>query len=207
MRSRAIAVAATALLSLTVSGCSPDDAAPAPNEPATPSSESTAPTESTETPSPSQTGVPPAAGQALDLEGSFTFRLPEGGDEWHERGTGSMTIVAGHPVPEGSFDISASEISITVTELDSLAEASLKTRVRQAELTPGRFDPLPTRSPNRVVNGREGWVLESAGKESTFYEFGTSNGGLTATITFQYPTSYAPGREWVEAVLASIEWK
>lgn len=209
MRSRAIALLVAALLPLAVSGCSPeDDPEPSPSEPAASASETPAAPEATESgsPSESETGVPPAAGQALELEGSLSFRLPEG-DEWYHTGDGSSILFASYPVDDGSFDIEGSEIETSNTELDPLAKASLDLRSQQAELTPGRFDPVPTRSPNRVVNGREGWVLESAGKKSTFYEFGTSRGGLTAFITFEYPTSYASGKEWVESILASIEWK
>jgi hypothetical protein len=209
MRSRAIAVLVAALLPLAVLGCSPDDDPdPSPKEPATPTSGTTAtpgPTDSS--PSASETGVPPAAGEMLELKGSMSLRLPEDGDEWHGRGDGSMVLVAGHPVDDGSFELAASEIETLDSDLDSLAEASLASRFHQAELTPGRFDPVPTRSPNRVVNEREGWVLESAGKKSTFYEFGTSEDGLTAIVTFQYPTSFVRGKEWVESMLVSIEWK
>jgi hypothetical protein len=133
------------------------------------------------------------------------FRFPAG--ESHHSGDGSLIVVGGLPVDGGSFDIAASEIATSNTELDPLAKASLATRLRQAELSPGRFGSVPTRSPNRVINGQEGWVLEGSGKETTFYEFGTYHAGVTVFITFQYPTSHAAGEEWRESVLASVEWK
>ncbi|MFC5727624.1 MULTISPECIES: hypothetical protein [Nocardioides] len=209
MRSRAIALLVAALLPLTALGCSPgDDPDPSASDPAASASQTPTTPEPAESGSPSspETGLPPATGQALELKGSMSFRLPEGG-EWHHTGDGSTTLYAGHPVDDGYFDIDASEIETSNTELDPLAKASLDIRHQQAELTPGRFDPFPTRSPNREVSGRAGWVLESTGKKSTFYEFGTNIDGLTAIITFQYPSSYGAGKEWVESILASIEWK
>jgi hypothetical protein len=208
MRSRVIAVLVAALVPLAAAGCSSDDEPDAsPSRTASSSPTVDGPTDATpsDSPSASETGVAPATGAAVQLERSMRFRFPAG--ESQPSGDGSTTVVGGVLVDGGFFDITASELETSNTELDPLAKASLATRVRQAEVTPGRFGAGPTRSPNRVVNGQEGWVLEGADKKTTFYEFGTHHAGVTVYISFQYPTSHAAGEAWRESVLASIEWK
>lgn len=211
MRSRAwrTTVAATVLATAALAGCGTDDAdGDTPQDPTSPAASSADASETTSTESTEPTGstesADPGAATGRRVETQLVaYRLPAdidwnvsmGGrfaDWWSDEMVGPWTV--------SQFE----HLDSTPPALDSIASTSLRNLRRDY--------PSAERLDNRVVNGVEGWVVESNGKNSFgrsifHYEFGAVHGAGWATLNFEFPKDTPATREVIDSVLASIEWK
>ncbi len=199
---------AAAGLAVALVGCSDkgEDPEPAPS----PSAGSTSPggtgSEATSEPSASSessASVAPATGQLVTLESTVTFRLPDG-VEWgvYDDKT-SAVVIDTVDIPEGADDF----VHIDATEFpqitDDLAQMAKGARTRQQER---HKIPLELTG-YRTIGGVSGFVLEGTGDKGQFYEWGglDANNVLT-TLVFIVPAGLDVA-EWVEPVLASVQWQ
>lgn len=194
MRSRVVGVLSSslALVLLLLAGCSDDDAGPAAGSPASKSAATDASSDaSSETGSPS---IEPASGQLIDTR-PLSFRLTE--DDWDVSGTspniGAYTLTED---PFGEFLIGIVDARNSGGTLESL-------RTTRGEDSLGLVEARP----DRTINGTT--VLYSVGRRGgvTHYQISGLNNGYLFIIDVEHPTRWAEGKEAVESMLASIEWK
>lgn len=147
--------------------------------------------------------VQPATGPLVSLRNTATLRLPAS-LEWSVYGDKTLVVtIESKDFPPGAEDF----ISIDFTEFpqidDSLARRAAVSRESQQEDT---GIPL-TIGANRTIGGVEGFVLEGKGPEGQFYEWGGLDADNVLTqVTFEIPNGVDVA-EWVEPVLASLQWK
>lgn len=191
MRSR---VCGAVLLLTLLAGCSSDDGTTGdpPGSGADPGGgTSTAPT--TDGTTGASDPVAPAAGRRIRAEG-FGYRLPEG--RW-ELVSGGRT--AGHFDEQGrSWQIGWGYSLAFDTDLDTVAANALDVL--------SETDDGLARGEDRTVAGVEGYVIEGSGPDGLVYEFGTVRGEGVPQLWFRFPEDSAQAREWIESVLASVEW-
>jgi hypothetical protein len=185
-------VCCAVLLLAALVGCSGDEE-PSAEPTTTGSAESSTTGSPTSEPSPS---ITPAEGQRVDTE-VVTFRLPEGG--WRVDGSRASLLDDGGQY----WDIAMIHAPAFGIGLDKAAADRLDSR--------REYDNLRlTRSPNRTVDGLDGFVLEGVNADDgkgMFYEFGVINGDNTVFLEFEFPKPTAKARAWVESVLATVKWK
>ncbi|WP_435770115.1 hypothetical protein [Nocardioides sp. SYSU DS0651] len=199
MRSRVGVVAVvSALLAGLVTGCSSADGDPPPSASSTPASEATS-SGSPSGPGSSTTpvdDVAPATGDLVTMRTAGTFRLPAGVDASVSQ-AGSAAVALIH-VDEGVVRIGAAEFAIPGATVEKVAEVALDSFAAQ--------HPGLERLPNREVGGLDGYALQATNDGTTYYQYGTVSGELRVYFEFRYPETFAEGEEWVDSVLASVEW-
>lgn len=193
MRSRAIVVATVMLLMGVASGCDSDASSEPKGRDASTAATSPA---SSPAPSTSPSGPAPATGPVAEL-GHLRYRLPEGS---RLLTSGTMHAVGSFHVEHGIYDITGSEQSSDST-LDEAGEIELDTTSSTEEYASYEH------TGNRTINGQEVWVIEAKRKDGRMYEITGVRGGFQFVVTFMWPASYRPGRDVVESVLATVEWK
>lgn len=189
MRSRVfVAATAAAMLALVV-GCSSDA------EPSGPDASASSTEPSTEEPSATDTSTGPAPATGQRVEASvLDFRLPESARWSLTRGGLSARY----------FDNDGGIWAVAVIELGDTP--GLDRLARVAEDVQPDLVPKARRLADRTVNGVEGYVLESDGRDRLYYEFGTVYEGQGFSLIFDFPPS-PRARDWIDSVLASVEWK
>lgn len=185
---------------LLLSGCNDGD------EPDTESAASSSPTQSTTDPTspppdgPSGSTVEPATGQLIEHD-ALSLRLPADQD-WKVLNSGVLAI---------NRDAEGNEWAVTVNEIPDRSNGTM-TLDQAAELSLSSttlYDPPLTQGENRVIDGVEGWTAETI--DSAFgeyvYRYGAVHADHDTYVTLRVPRKDAENRAWIEAVLASIEWK
>lgn len=206
MPSRVLAAGAAAVVLLFAVACSSDESSrdrPGSGT-STGSSASSSPSGS---PSGSASGTPgpssemtAAGGIQLETMDTLRFRTPTGGS-WSQVGSGTRTVTTADYVETGTVTISVGEFPTTSTDIEEVAAADV------ASLSSEQKAANVARVENRVVNGREGWVLEGADADHLFYTFGSINAGAFVTLNFTLPIDLSAPQDLIDSVLASIEWK
>lgn len=206
MRSRRMAaVAAWTVAAVLVAGCSDDEPDrrddPGPSGSDTTSS-ATAGSDGSSSGAPSDTfsgsAVEPATGQQVRMESGISFRLTEGPD-WVVDGNGTFGVVGDAELESGELVLlEGSELDALTDDLEVAANAALTTFETSSR-------PTLRREEDREVNGVTGYVLSSEGDESNFYLFGVLHEGTSFRLFLEAPLE-VDLEDWVEPILASIEW-
>ncbi len=207
MRTSAAAVAGTLLLLLA--GCGDGDrpdavpsGTPAPTAPSASGPEGsgseTSGSETSEETSASAS-VAPADGETVELPDAATLRLPSGPD-WTIAGQGSRAVVARADADGGTVTVLANEFPAGVADLDSLAQVELDAHLAEGD------HPSIRRGEDRDVAGVTGWVLTSQDGEDGLYQFGALSDGVYVSLAVEV-TRGLSAQEWIEPVLASVEWR
>lgn len=195
MRSRAI-VAVLFLLLGTASACdSGNGADPGGKTSPSPASSSAA---SSPAASASPSAPAPATGPVAEL-GHLRYRIPDS-EGAHVLNTGKLHAVGSFHVDGGIYDIDGAEQSSDST-LDEAGAVELELLKSDAEFHSFRH------TGNRTVAGQEVWVIEAKRKGGRLYEVLGVRSGTLFSVTFRWPSSYSAGRDVVESVLATVEWK
>lgn len=190
-----VVLAAVALVTLV--GCKDDSGSNADPAPTPDQTVST-----TSSPSPSGTASSPAAttGQLIEHD-ALSLRLTADQD-WKVLNSGVLAI---------RRDEEGNEYAVTVNEIPDRSNGTM-TLDQAAELSLSSttlYDPPLTRGENRVIDGVEGWTAETI--DSAFneyvYRYGAVHADHDTYVTVRVPRKDAQNREWIEAVLASIDWK
>ena len=179
----------TVVMLAFLAGCS-SAGEPAPEPTPDASTDTSLPSEPT---SPASASVPPAQGTRVDAE-----------------------VVAYH-LPDADWTLGRAGLTATFTDeryQDWVISAGPATAIARLDrLAAIRLDWLSIahdgvqRAENRTVNGVEGYVLTSGGRDGLLYEYGAIHGGSRVYLTFDFPEDSPMAEEWIESVLASIEWK
>lgn len=183
--------------SLLLTGCKSaerPDAGPSDSPATSPSTDSTP----SGSPSSESTGVEPASGTLVESD-EFSYRLPAG-VEWNlgRGGLGATTY---------DDDLNAFDVDATLVPLqagDDVADLAKDYEVTAGDLP---YDPPLKRGENRVVDGVEGWTAQTVENGQLIYAFGTRHNRVSFDLFFGFPKKDPRTLEWIEAVLASIEWK
>lgn len=211
MRSRSLAAVAAwtttaVLVAALMTGCSDEEPGGAEGPDPSPSASSTGPTGSEGSPSaatesPSGPVAEPADGEEVTMLSGISFHLTKGAD-WLSSGSDSTAVVADAQVEGVSRAVllEAGELTAQTDDLDVAAQASIDSR-------PDAEKSYPTlrREEDREVNGVTGYVLRSENDETRFYEFGVLHAGTSFRINLEVPLEMEL-EDWVEPILASIEW-
>lgn len=197
---------AAAVLLVGLTGCSDKgDDEPSSSPPSSPTSSdgaSSATTSASAEPSASSS-VAPATGQLVKLKSTATFRLPAGtgwgvyDDNPNAIAIDSDDIPAG---ADGFVKIQATEFPQLTDDLARMAQAARKNQqtTRKISLTVGE---------NRTIAGVEGYVLEGRDAEARYYEWGGLDADNVLTVVrFTIPAGL-DAEEWIEPVLASLQWQ
>lgn len=186
-------VVLTCALTAAMVGCQDGDPNPTQaTSPATASTPSATGAAGADTPK-----VAAATGILVEAE-TYTYHLIEG-VEW-DLGRGGLTA-SNYDEELNPFDVSGREsllFEASSKEIDDDFERSI---------TDARFKPPFIRGENRVVNGIEGWTAHRLRNEWLDYEFGTTHNLKSVGFWFSFPNKDPRAREWIDAILASVEWK
>lgn len=194
MPSRVLAAGAAAVVLLLTAACSSDGSS---TDGAAAGPSADVATSTAASPSPEAT---PATGLQLETKDTLRFRTPAGGS-WSQVGSGTRSVTTADYVETGTVTISVGEFPTTSTDIEEVARADV------ASLSSEQVAADVARVENRVVNGREGWVLEGADADHLFYTFGSINAGAFVTLNFTLPIDITAPQDLIDSVLASIEWK
>lgn len=200
MRSRAIAAMLLVLLP-AVSACDSDGAKPGGKGSASTTPSPSVSASASESASASPTGPAPATGPVAELDHTLRYRMPEG-ERSHVAGNGGLIVVGNFHLPDngGIYDINGSEQRSTLT----LADAG----PIQVQVTCSVGDYSSCKhTGNRTIDGQEVYVIEAKGEDGRMYAIVGLRNGYLFNVEFEWPTAYAPGRDVVESVLATVEWK
>lgn len=205
MRSRRMAaVAAWTVAAVLVAGCSDDepDRRDDPGPSGSDTTSATAGSDGSSSGAPSDTSsgsaVEPATGQQVRMESGISFRLTEGPD-WVVEGNGTFGVVGDAELESGELVlIEGSELDALTDDLEVAANGALTTFETSSR-------PTLRREEDREVNGVTGYVIRSESDESNFYLFGVLYKGTAFRLSLEVPLE-AELEEWVEPILASIEW-
>jgi hypothetical protein len=197
VRRSAVAVVAVGFCVVVgLTGCADD--APSASDPR-PSAEASASSEEGEPSVPSTSGSAtapaPASGRLVDAE-VMTYRLPEG--KWDLGSSGLTAIWTGDDVGDWVIVGTVGD-AYDDTTLDDLAALTL-------EGEPDHEPPL-RRAGTRTVGGVEGYVVEGSSRDGYYYEWGAVVGDHWVQLEFDLGADDARAEEWVESVLASVEWR
>lgn len=182
---------------LLLSGCGDDDGPEA--DPARSPSTSQS-TDATPSGSPS-TGNPdaePATGPVVE-DDFFSFHLPEDA-EW-DLARGGFTATT-YDEELNAFDVATSVVPLQAGSSGTDLDADFASSTRDDP-----YDPPRKRGENRVVDGIEGWTAQTVDDGQLIYSFGTMHDRRAFGLTFSFPEKDPRTLEWIEAVLASIQWK
>jgi hypothetical protein len=193
-RATVVAVASVGLCAVVgLSGCADDEPSGADPGPSVEASGS--PEEREPSAPPSGSAPAPASGRLVDAE-VMTYRLPEG--EW-DLGSGGLTAIWTGDDVGNWLIVGTVGDAYDDTTLDDLAALTL-------EGEPDHEPPL-RRAGTRTVNGVEGYVVEGSSRDGYYYEWGAVVGAHWVQLEFDLGADDARAEEWVESVLASVEWK
>lgn len=183
---------------LLLSGCSDDDR-PAADPSTSPSTSQSTPTDvDPGSPSTDATDVEPASGSLIE-DDSVAYRLPED-VEWR-LGRGGFTATY-YDEDVNAFSVSGKVLALHAGDTGQDLDADYDTSVGTL-----RYDPPLQRGENRVVNGVEGWTAQTVDDGQLIYVFGALHDRISFDLTFRFPEKDPSSRDWIEAVLASIEWR
>jgi len=132
------------------------------------------------------------------MESGISFRVTEGPD-WVVDGDGTNGVVGDAELESGELVLlEGSEIDALTDDFETAAEAALTT---------SEADNRPTlrREADREVNGVTGYVLRSENDRSSFYLFGVLHEGTSFHLSLEVPLEEEL-EDWIEPILASIEW-
>lgn len=191
-------------LVVALAGCSDDKG----DEPkGSPSSSSGAPSATTgdasAPTSDASAEVQPATGPLVSLRNTATLHLPAS-LEWSVFGDKSLVVtIESKDFAPGTEDF----LTIDFTEFpqidDDLARRAAVSRESQQK---AKGIPLKIGA-NRTIGGVEGYVLEGQGPKGQLYEWGGLDADNVLTqVTFVIPNGLDV-KEWVEPVLASLQWQ
>ena len=182
------------LCAALVAGCSGDDDAAAASDPA-PSASSSG-TESGESPGlPSATTSP--AGEAVRLR-DLSIQVPRGWavDERSEMGS----VIFDDNQPESGLIYVDDETALPNEDFEDVARLGLEAA--------GATGHEPRRVGNRMVGGREGYVLVgSTAAYEKFYEWGTRTDANWVRVQFEWVIEPRNADQVIDAVLAGIEFE
>ncbi|MEV4999543.1 hypothetical protein [Nocardioides sp. LML1-1-1.1] len=205
MRARRMtSLLAAALLVVALGACS-DDGKDEPKS--SPSTSSGTPGETTsgsaDPTSSGPTEVEPATGPLVTLHSTATLRLPAS-VKWRTYGdkTTVVTIksVDFAPGTEKFYYVDVTEFPQIDDNLARMAELARESQEGTREI------PLKVGA-NRTIAGVEGFVLEGQGPNGQFYEWGGLDAdNVLTTVAFVVPNGLDL-EEWVEPVLASLQWQ
>lgn len=171
-----------------------DDKGAGPSDPSA-TSPSTVDSSETSPSSPTTDVAPPGP---LVKDAHVSFRLP-GDLEWYFDG---KLVASAYDADLNPYDVEATVVPLkagdNVTDLDSDYEAS----VRSLEVD----SPLK-RGENRVLDGVEGWTAETIDNGQLVHVFGTRHNGVSFHVLFSFFGKDPNSRAWIEATLASLQWK
>lgn len=184
-RVRGAVVCALAALVLTV-GCSTDDPDDEPDGAPSPA------TATSETATATEDPVTPADGRRVEA-GPMSYRLVDA--DWL---VGRQGQTAYFSDTEGAWYVSSAAGYATDGDLDRLAEVAIDAVA---------VEPAPERTDDRVVAGVPCYVLESRSRTGLFYQVGGIVDGEFAYLQFEFPVDTPQANEWVEQMLASVEWR
>lgn len=195
---------AAASLVVALAGCS-DDKGDEPGADPTPaasdSAGTTSPTDGSSTADAPE--VQPATGQLITLKSTATFHLLAD-VKWRLFGDKSISVaIATEDLPPGADDfvyINAGEFPQIDDDLSRIAQVALKSEQKDHDI------PLEIGSP-RTIAGVEGYVLQGKGPGGQYYEWGGLDAdNVLTTLGFVVPDGLDV-KEWVEPVLASLQWQ
>lgn len=184
------------LSGLLFSGCKDGDRPDAdPSKPPTTTQSSS--DAASDSPSSDTTAIAPADGPVLTEAGVFTLHLPADGD-WQIR-SGGISATA--------FDDDLNPLNVTTSVVP--LQAGQTGEDLDADYDGRTIGGLYawTRGENRVLDGIEGWTAETVDDGKLIVGFGTIHERQSFSITFSFLEKDPRSREWIEATLASIEWK
>lgn len=143
-----------------------------------------------------------ATGQQFTIRDIATFRVTDG-VEWVSNGDKTTTISAEtFDIPDGAdgfVQLSASQFPQITDNFERMAEQALIDQQARLDVTLERID-------DREIGGVMGYVLTGGGDRGQIYEWGGLDENNVLTVfTFVIPEG-ADVEEWVEPILASIEW-
>ncbi|MCX6400874.1 MAG: hypothetical protein NTX33_13220 [Propionibacteriales bacterium] len=181
---------------LLLSGCADDGPGADPSR-----SPSTSPsTGATPSTSPS-TGTPeaePATGPLVE-DDFFSFHLPADA-EW-DLARGGFTATT-YDEELNAFDVATSAVPLQAGSSDTDLDADFASSTRNDP-----YDPPRVRGENRVVDGVPGWTAQTVEDGQLVYTFGTLQARHSFGLTFRFPEKDPRSLAWIEAVLASIQWR
>ncbi len=192
-RVRGAVVCALAALVLTV-GCSTDDPDDEPDgAPSSSSGADSSPATATpESPTATEDSVTPADGRRVEV-GPMSYRLVDA--DWLVGRQGQTAYLSD---TDGAWYVSSASGYATDGDLDRLAEVAIDAVA---------VEPAPERADDRVVAGVLCYVLESRSRTGLFYQVGGIVDGEFAYLQFEFPVDTPQADEWVEQMLASVEWR
>lgn len=199
MRMKPVRLTATAVLLISLAsglaGCGDgDDQGAGPSDPPA-TSPSTVDSSETSPSSPTTDVAPPGP---LVKDKHVSFRLP-GDLEWYFDG---KLVASAYDADLNPYDVEATVVPLTagddVKDLDSDYAASVRTLDVDAPLKRGE---------NRVLDGVEGWTAETIDNGQLVVVFGTRHNGVSFHVLFSFFGKGPSSRAWIEATLASLQWK
>lgn len=190
---------------LLLAGCSDDEGPDADPSRSPSTSQSTSPSTSQSTddtasgsPSAGTPEVEPATGPLVE-DDFFSFHLPADA-EW-DLARGGLTAVT------YDEELNAFDVSTSVVPLQAGSSGKDLDRDFASSTLSDPYDPPRKRGDNRVVDGIEGWTAQTVQDGQLVYSFGTMHARHSFGITFSFPRKDPRSLAWIEAVLASIQWK
>ncbi|KRA31286.1 MULTISPECIES: hypothetical protein [unclassified Nocardioides] len=181
---------------LLLAGCKDDE-----RTGADPGEASTSPTtEGTATGSPSTDGTAPQPADGPLIEDEvFSLHLPAEGD-WELR-RGGLSATA-YDEDFDVFDLSTSTVPLQAGDTGEDIDFDFETSTGGDS-----FDQPLRRGKNRVLDGVEGWTAETVDDGQLVYAYGGMHARHAVKITFSFPKKDPRSRAWIEATLASLQWK
>ncbi|MFC7504540.1 hypothetical protein ACOACQ_07790 [Nocardioides sp. CPCC 206347] len=192
-RAPAVILAIGLATGLTACGDGDDQGAGPSDPPAT--SPSTVDSSETSPSSPTTDVAPPGP---LVKDKHVSFRLP-GDLEWYFDG---KLVASAYDADLNPYDVEATVVPLQagddVKDLDSDYAASVRTLGVDAPLKRGE---------NRALDGVEGWTAETIDNGQLVVVFGTRHNGVSFHVLFSFFGKGPSSRAWIEATLASLQWK
>ncbi|NHA01641.1 hypothetical protein G5V59_22945 [Nocardioides sp. W3-2-3] len=139
----------------------------------------------------------------ITLHSTVSFHLPDT-VEWATYGDKSLSVVAETTdVPDGAEDyvhVDATEFPRIDDDLAAMAESERTSQGKRRQI------PLKTTG-YRTIGGVRGFVLEGRSAKGQYYEWGALNAkNVLTTVCFIVPDGLDVA-DWVEPVLASLQWQ
>lgn len=151
-------------------------------------------------------GSPPAGTPEVEaatgpvIEGDvFSFHLPADG-AWELRRRGLSATAYDDEL--NAYDVATSEVPLQAGDTGEDLDFDYET-----SNVGNPFDQPLVRGENRVLDGIEGWTAQTTDNGNIVYVFGGMHDRHAVKITLSFVRKDPRSREWIEATLASLQWK